>query len=274
MPLFFFISGCVFGYQEIMNGQKLITSNWVLKKTKRLIIPYLFFGLIYVAPFLVFFGYRKGLFPYIYNGILLCYDNRHLWFIISLFTIFLVVFFINKALQGLRYRKETIWVISLIIYIMRDYFPDIFNLRLSANFLLWFIMGYLFIDKTKLYSFILTIISPLCCLFLLEALLQNRNWIFPGLSLLVALMVINSLYIFSSNSKRLYNCRAIKFLSYNCYAIYLFHPILIYFFFHFTKTFAISPLVLSCCAFMFSLLGSIVFIKMIRRWDLKIIIGE
>jgi len=274
MPLFFFVSGCVLGYQEKRRGILPLKKKIIVKKIKRLIVPYVFFGFLYVAPFMFLFGYRNDFFSYAYHGILLCYDNRHLWYIISLFTIFMAVFFLNTVFHQFLLRKFTILCLSVIAYFLQDLLPTVFNIRLSAGFLLWFVLGYIFIDKTKLYSSILTIVSPFVFLILFWTIAHEANWLLSSFWIFMTLIIINSLYIFSVNLKRIGNCRILTYLGHNCFAIYLLHPILIYLFFHSTRFYMINPFIMTSCALMFSILGSMIIIYFIKNFKVTFVIGE
>ena len=113
MPLYFFISGF------LMYGtlQKNISFNQFLKdKIKRLLIPYFFVGLLWLIPINTLLAISdfniNQLFSYIVNFVL-GIRNRHLWFLYSLFTIFLFFFIANRVvLRGRQYTEKSLLTVA------------------------------------------------------------------------------------------------------------------------------------------------------------------
>ena len=63
----------------------------MINKFKRLVIPYLFFGVLYVAPIMVLLNITNdSYFVYCIRDIIFGQDSRHLWFLTTLFLIFMV----------------------------------------------------------------------------------------------------------------------------------------------------------------------------------------
>lgn len=69
-------------------------------KLIRLLVPFIIFGIIYVAPVMVLCGFTdESYFSYCVNGILLARNSRHLWYLIVLFEIFAASIFIKPTIQ-------------------------------------------------------------------------------------------------------------------------------------------------------------------------------
>lgn len=80
-----FIAGYVFAFQSLELGKKYEFGAFALKKFKRLIIPYVVFGLIYFFAFV----YQKDISwtSFLTSG----YPVGHLWFLPMLFWVFLIL---------------------------------------------------------------------------------------------------------------------------------------------------------------------------------------
>ena len=148
MPLFIAISGMVYGlciddYDKYHDQQAFIMNKFI-----RLYIPYIFFGLFYVAPIMVRFHFTPlSYFKYIYNGIILSNDSRHLWYLLVLFEIFILHSFIRNIVQRMTSKASYIIIIVLLLLILSLYsykLPTIFQLSNLGYYLLFFNLGYLF----------------------------------------------------------------------------------------------------------------------------------
>lgn len=133
MPLFFVISGFCYSYRDNY-------SAFVLKKVKRILIPYLIFNLIDVFPrfFLQKFVNRprsigESLVKIVFNG-------GEYWFLYVLFFIFLTFPLFDKVFLGsFRIRILFLVVILVIDFCMPD--VDIFCLKSFVHYLFFFSVG-------------------------------------------------------------------------------------------------------------------------------------
>lgn len=144
MPLFVFVSGSVYAYQyEILNTRY---SFWSLvkKKSIRLIIPYTFFGIL-LAFFMVGLEFRDDFSEYLYNGILLSKDSRHLWYVLMLFEVFIFFWLMNSIVEMFRLSKWWLLAIAFISYLFANLIPYVFQLSTALRYLFWFTLGYLFV---------------------------------------------------------------------------------------------------------------------------------
>lgn len=95
MPLFFILSGAVFGLSVFDNGVKrsIDFSRIIDKKIWRLILPYCFYGALFMIPIKFMMGWYppssnvgKEIFYFLIYGT----HSGHLWFLFSLFSVFVV----------------------------------------------------------------------------------------------------------------------------------------------------------------------------------------
>ena len=93
MPMFMALSGAFYYLQ--VKRDKWINFMLILKqKTKRLVIPFVIFTLLYVFPIKYFSNYFEyTTFSRAVLGQLFLIGNNHLWYLFTLFIIFIISFF-------------------------------------------------------------------------------------------------------------------------------------------------------------------------------------
>jgi len=90
MPLFLWMSGYVFFYSSFEQRQDIHVTRELIKKGKRLLVPLYATGFLVLLPTTFLLLNPEGSFLRIATDILLTKDIQHLWFLRSLFCIFLV----------------------------------------------------------------------------------------------------------------------------------------------------------------------------------------
>lgn len=109
LPMFFFISGYVWGWQCRTKGNMDSFMSLFKKKFLRLYSPCLFFGIFYM----VIFGKDQGLWRFCYT---LISGAGHLWFLPVLLLCFVISWFLyGKGLGGFR-----IWIPLLALSLLSD----------------------------------------------------------------------------------------------------------------------------------------------------------
>lgn len=215
MPAFFFISGFLLSDKKLT----LHTKTYVVKLSKRLIIPYIFFSTISFF-FYIPSCYLKGddinlldsLSGILYGTADKLLINPVLWFITCLFLTSLTYFLLSKKLN-----KITIFLISIFASLILTFFKDetlnrslLWNLNLVPFSLTFYSLGKL-LDKTVLQMLsrinitlrylIIIVLSPI--LFYLSNingridlafLIFNIEW----LTLINAFLGITFLFLLSS----------------------------------------------------------------------------
>lgn len=115
MPLFVFVSGMTFAYVSAKKACYHEFFPFALNKAKRLMIPYFAFAFFWVLPFMVGFGFRK-FWPYLFEGVLLSLDSRHLWYVWMLFNVFMLFYGMRLLVNKLKLPHWTLLIISCFLF--------------------------------------------------------------------------------------------------------------------------------------------------------------
>lgn len=273
MPLFVFVSGSVYAYQTEVLGRSTGFSAFIKKKAKRLLIPYVVFGLLLI--FLMFgCGLRSNLSDYIINGILLSKDSRHLWFVLMLFEVFVLFYLMNRCLQMLHCPKWALVVLSLVCYLSSNYFPYILQISNAFRYVFWFTLGYVFLlYKNEVRRIV---VYSVCVVFLFAYLVIEHHVSFdiPFFSTITACAGIILVYSFSCDFKSISRTPFFRLVSKNSFGIYLYHVFIIYLMFFFLKELSISAFLLSLSVLFVSIFLSALLTELTRKLGLGKIIGE
>lgn len=232
MPLFFSLSGYLYGISKDKHNWNL--KSLVYDKSKRLLIPYLFFSLFWLLPIRLLIKYKnyaggQSLLKLIFDNIILGKDNGHLWFLIALFLIFLLYFILEK-ITIISKNNYLFFAFLCILSVIGGHILPSFIGSAFSN-LMWFGLGD-FIRKEKNYIFkykkVLLVLSVLVILasILYLKLYLNENFKFLCFILksgicVILIPIIYSLFPNNLNSKMV-------FIDKNSFGIYLFHSPLVY----------------------------------------------
>ena len=96
MPAIIFVSGYIYGYQQLTLGRFDSLKDIVIKKFKRLVLPSVFFSLIYFFMF-----YRWEDYTFLSSVLKILSGVGHLWFLPMLFWCFVV----GKILVNLCFKR-------------------------------------------------------------------------------------------------------------------------------------------------------------------------
>lgn len=142
MPLFIFVSGCVYGIC-IDKGKYKNGFRFLVNKARRLLIPYYLCGLLIVSPLMVGLGFAHSSYPhYALKSIILAQDGRHLWFIFTLFMLFVIAMIIRSVI--LRYDGITSMVISIagaLLFFVSPYVGYTLQLANICKYFIFFMAG-------------------------------------------------------------------------------------------------------------------------------------
>ena len=122
MPLFFIISG--FCMEPLLLQREINIKSEVIKRGRRLLIPYIFYSYIAIIPKLIFHSYMYIKFePQIILETLLGHSaSGTLWYLWNLFMINILFLFISRVTI-----KKLVWLlIGLLLYIGHLLFPDFY----------------------------------------------------------------------------------------------------------------------------------------------------
>lgn len=141
MPLFFLISGFCFQYR----GQY---ASYLSGKVRRILVPHFVFGAVdtlvrvmpnpFVHRTVDWKGALKGFFV----------DGANDWFLLSLFTVFLVAPFCFWLLQK-KGGAALLFFSALFLFLSYRYVPAAFSLKNSSTFFLYFVIGMLLRKKKE-----------------------------------------------------------------------------------------------------------------------------
>lgn len=136
---FTLVSGYIFAYKVIGGGYDHYTS-FLKNKAKRLLVPYWFVMIIWVAPISAYFF--KWDMAYLFKKYFLCIDPSQLWFLWMLFGVFALVWPMRKRMM------ETPifgWGISVVFYALgivgSELLPNIFCIWTTFEYVVFFYLG-------------------------------------------------------------------------------------------------------------------------------------
>lgn len=283
MPLFVVISGAIYYHVRQQLGKYKDSNKFVLNKAKRLMIPYIIFGILYVAPIMVGFNFTEDNFiKYALKGIILSTNSRHLWYVFMLFNAFIIFYYVEKYINKLPKWFSILGFVGL--YIISVKLPTLLQIQSTCTYLIYFYLGYLFQEnKDKIKNILkfnsLTLISSLVLNLItlyLSLTLNTKGFIINTISLCSAIFgmvtiysIVNMLLNTNISNNQLY-----QEIKKNSFGIYLFHPMIIYVLFYYLGDKNVNPFLLVVMVFIITMILSDLFTRIIRTINLGIVIGE
>ena len=266
MPIWFSLSGFLYYFSiKKKNPFKFVLWN----KFKKLIIPFFIVGLFYFIPIRYIISNQNfinnSLTYNIYHNLILGFDNGHLWFLPTLFLMFLLFYFYkvnNKFIDIFTF------FILVVLNIMSHKLSIYFSTYLINVFVysVFFFIGILF-NKYNIKN----TYNPYCLLIIFVILIIynifNSNAI---ILLFIQLFVL--IILFKIDFAKLTDIKIINNISNNSYGMYLFHSPLIYFTFKYLPN--IPPLFMIIINFFIFGFISYLIPTILRKTKLKFIIGE
>lgn len=276
MPLFMFVSGAVY-HKGISRGKYQDLPAFSGKKFKRLMIPYLTWGILYVTPVMELLGLtEQSPVEYITEGILLCRNSRHLWFIWTLFFVSLGVRFLKPVIERGSVYRLLILVIFLILWYISWNLTDLFAFNSILRYLLWYYLGYLFDGRQKQLNRIMngkTGAVITAAVLIIIVYLQTGNNLWTGLIAAGAgILLCYCLAVLLKGD--IFENRIYRFLERNCFGIYLAHPMIIYVCFYYFRNLMKNPYITSIIVTLLALCISAALTEALRKLKLRIILGE
>lgn len=274
MPLFVLLSGCVWGWC-IRHGKYQKNLPFLWNKALRLLLPYLAFGLLLVAPVVVACRYtEEGFFSYCLKGILLGYDARHLWYLLVLFLLFLTTIAAKPLVK-----KNPLLVLPfcVVLFLSANYVPQIFKLRTACKYTLFFYLG---VCADHYYPFLeglvkkLRFFLPVLPVVMVGSVLLNPNFITETAYTLIGMGMMLAFASLLTTSEALQASRIYQFLRRESFGLYIFHAMLIYLLFFFLGSTQIAPWLLAVLSIASSTAVSFLLNKLVRMLKLGILLGE
>lgn len=274
MPLFVFVSGCVYAFQYEVLGRRTNFRIFVVKKAKRLLVPYFIFGLLLVL-LMCGCGFRVSFLDYAYNGLLLSKDSRHLWFVLMLFEVFIIFYIVNFCIEKFAISKWLLLLFSFTCYLVSSYIPYLLQINNAFRYLFWFTLGYMFVlHKQKVQTIVVNYLTVVGLLLAYLTVEHHMSDGIPFFSTITAMAGIMLIYQLSCDFKSISRFRFFRLVSENSFGIYLYHVFIIYLLFYFFKDAHVPAYVFSVSVFFISLLISVLLTIFSRSVGLRFIIGE
>lgn len=218
MPLFIIISGFLYSYL-FERGRYVNTIQFVCKKVKRVMIPYLFWAL-YVTLFQNF-HYSE-----ILNGV------AHLWFLLFIFEAYISMYIFDKCINS-KYAYGILYAISFLSIAFSDYIVGFIGMRFTlglffyVRFMPYYIIGialHRIISKTNISSNLIYGSLFIAVLLFISLFICTSNQI---LLRLVALFVVVSVFFAVKAGLHINISEKFKQIDKCCMGIYIIHHILI-----------------------------------------------
>lgn len=273
MPLFIFISGCIYGICK-RNGKydswKYLLSN----KVKRIIYPYLSFGLLVLAPCMVYTNLTDNYFTYCIKDLFGGGNIRHLWYLLSLFQMYVIAHFLRNMMNR---QNWIVVLVSIIVFALIYKYATHFNglqLRMTISHLPYFVFGYYVgnesykINLSNLQASILLLIGFIAwgVKYRLPAVTVPITDYIVAFTLILAILHFSE-YITCGGK---FSKQILK----NGMGIYLLHVVILYVAYYYDLFASMGLYVQVCLMTILSLVLSVILTYLIRRAHLLYLLGE
>ena len=213
MPIFTLMSAYLYSYLDSLQKYEQ-AKDFVLKKIKRLLIPYIIWGII--TCFI-----QKIDFEYLLFGV------SHLWYLMFLFEAFITFHIINR----IPHKSKFILLISLYLasLVINKLYPTPFlGLGYFVRYMPYFVIGYYLyyiVDKVNIKGKYLSMIAfASFFILILEYIIYNNKFILAGVGLVA---VISIIMLCKQNENLLASHKNFLKLEPYLMGVYLIHHILI-----------------------------------------------
>lgn len=162
-----------------------------------------------------------------FNSIFYGIDCGHLWFLPTLFLIFVEIYFLTYFTSKVSSDKFIDILLFLVLTLLSMVYNNIPNFvpftSKSAEFLIWFYMGYI-LNKYQVDLLKLNKLKHFQCILLIFCIIYWWNYGGSVLSFLTKILMILNIYTFIPSKSN----KWVEIISDNSFGIYLFHSHLIY----------------------------------------------
>lgn len=224
LTTFVFISGFLYGYMYLERGKYRNVQSFLIKKFRRLLIPYFFWGILMI----VFMPKVQITWINMFTGV--C----HLWFLMMLFDIFVLMILFNHLTRvefSTKYIDFTIIIVSfLLLYVWKNITIHHYVLGIEATlyYLPAFLVGFYYAkyrrdNNNKGIAFSLFLIG-IMALFVLS-LFDYSDTLYRVPAIIVSLSAMILLKNFSISS---YQSNVLNNLDKNSMGIYIFNQIVVF----------------------------------------------
>ena len=272
---FCMISGFLFYYMKIEKNRYKNKKEEIIKRSKRLLIPYIFSCIFWVIPIAIIFN-NYSIQEIIIKYVLMESPNQ-LWFLIMLFFVFLVFLIFSDKIKISFKNLVCMYLFSTSIgYLLELFGFNYFQIAKVIQFILFFYLGgYIYINKDKIslkQSCVMTLIFIITYVFnfYFNSLgTKKYHYIAKFFLVISSLCEVSMVYIIITYlvRKKLLNVNGIIYklvCEYN-FGIYLFHQQIIYFTIVLLNG-KVYPALQVIISFSISLITSILMSKILKKF--------
>ncbi len=267
MPAFVAVSGAVYYYVRFNLGKYNNFRGYLLRKIKRLLIPYIMFSILMIGTMWYLGAVDDNLQNFIFRDYILSQDPKHLWYLLMLFWSFVLVRLTDKQLD--KY-PIIVFPVLVVFYLFSTYIPNLFQINTLCKYFFFFYCGFLFMKYIELipnirwYHFVFWFLTSIVMCSM------KMPYIITAMCGMIWLYCLANLL---SNTK-IKESDIFNGLLKNSYGIYLWHPMFIYIVLSHTKSIPINPEILVLVVFVFVLLVSYFLTGLSRTLKIQWFIGE
>ena len=144
VPMLVFVSGAIYYYCRINKEKYSSIKSLIINKFKRLILPFLFVGIIYSIPIKYIIGMTEGNIINNIKSFVLGLNTGHLWYLLMLFNIFILFYLYESFILNKKYSIVLNLILFSILYISSGFFTNIFQINRAIQYSIFFYLGYEF----------------------------------------------------------------------------------------------------------------------------------
>jgi surface polysaccharide O-acyltransferase-like enzyme len=253
--------------------------TFLKKKASRLMIPYVIFGVLIVAPVLMICGLLDPAKAYAFSWNLISGSEvRHLWYLYCLFLIFMLMWLFRGFL--VRENVKKVLLISFLVSLaFRSFSPEVLQYFQIANtfyYQFFFVCGVyldLYFDEIVAYIRGKQKYLWLClCVLLCSAFADF--WTLSGYVYALCGMILSLWVAVLFSRTNVAESPFVKTVSRDSYGIYLFHAMIVYLVFWGFSSVSVPAVVLVLAAFVVSFVVALLLTEVCRRVHLGIVLGE
>ncbi len=232
IPSFTMASGFLFFYSKSRKKNKSHKEN-IIKKVKRLLIPYFFIGLLWVVPIKIIIE-KVNMINYV-KLFILGIAGDQLWFLMMLFIVFLIFeLFTSKIAFSRKDLLLSIFIFSLLYYVYDRYKICYFQIHNVCKYLPFFCLGgyiYSNLDKYRFTKKQLFVLVMIACISSVLQLINNslfKLFVLQIFSMSLVIIIYMLCDYIVKKYKNITNNKIYLFFEKYSFGIYLFHQQIIH----------------------------------------------
>lgn len=281
VPMLVFVSGSIYYYCRINKDKYSSLKSLIINKLKRLIVPFLFIGILYSISIKYIIGMIKGNIINNIKSFILGLNTGHLWYLLMLFDIFIIFYLYEKFILNKKYSIILNLILFSILYISSGFFTNIFQINRAIQYSIFFYLGYEFfrskdklilkLEKLKRKSIL--IMTPVLIAISLVLILVSKmklssimlSKFFSLINVVIAMICITIcyliVYLINNRMKNIIIKERIdklfKVIGKYSFNIYLLHEPIIFIILYFIASKYINPTILVIICLSISIFGSV-----------------